>query len=69
MIDRHVVTAYINRIPYIEGQMTPAHLTLRDIERSKSRSLSLISRKGAELGHMLRLNINLNINSGRCSSG
>ena len=64
MRDRHVVTAYINRKPYIESQMTPSHLTLRDLERSKSRSLrfrSLISRKGAELGHMLLLNINLNL--------
>ncbi len=36
------------------------HLTLSDLERSKSWSLglqSLLFRKGAELGHMLLLNI------------
>ncbi len=41
--------------------MTLSHLTLSDLERSKSRSLKfrkLIFRKGAELGHMLLLNIN-----------
>ena len=41
--------------------MALSHLTLSDIERSKSRSLSfrnLISQKGANLGHMLLLNIN-----------
>ncbi len=43
--------------------MTPSHLTLSDLERSKSRSmrfrsLTHASRKGAELGHMLLLNIN-----------
>ncbi len=40
--------------------MAPSHSTLSDLERSKSRSLrfqSLISCKGAELGHMLLLNI------------
>ncbi len=40
--------------------MTPSHLTLSDLERSKSRSLrfqSLISRKGAELGPVLLLSI------------
>ncbi len=43
--------------------MTPSHLTLSDLERSKSRSLRfqrLISRKGAELGPMLLLTINRN---------
>ena len=38
-----------------------SHLTLSDLERSNSKSLgfqSLISCKGAELGHMLLLNIN-----------
>ncbi len=38
-----------------------SHLTLNDFEWAKSRSLrfrSIISRKGAELGHMLLLNIN-----------
>ena len=41
--------------------MTSSHLTLSDLKRSNSRSLwfrSLISCKGAELGHMLLLNIN-----------
>ena len=41
--------------------MALSHLTLSDLERSKSRSLifqSLISRKGAQLGPMLLLNIN-----------
>ena len=39
--------------------MTPSHLTLSDIERSRSlRFLTLIFRKRAELGHMLLLNIN-----------
>ncbi len=41
--------------------MAPLHLTLSDLERSKSRSLrfqSLISRKGAQLGPVLLLNIN-----------
>ena len=38
--------------------MTPSYLILSDLERSKSRSLSFVSCKGAELGHMLLLNIN-----------
>ncbi len=42
--------------------MAPSHLTLSDLERSKSRSQrfhNLISRKGAsKLGRMLLLNIN-----------
>ncbi len=41
--------------------MTPSHLTLSDLERSKSRSLrfrSILTHKGAELGHILLLNIN-----------
>ncbi len=41
--------------------MTPSHLTLSDLERSKSMSLrfrSLICYKAAEFGHMLLLNIN-----------
>ena len=40
--------------------MAPSHLTLRNLERSKQRSLrfgSLISRKSAQLGPMLLLNI------------
>ena len=40
--------------------MTPSYLTLSDLERSKSSLLrfqSLISRKGAELGPILLLNI------------
>ncbi len=39
----------------------PSHLTLRDLERAKSRSFrfrSIISRKGAELSHMLLLSVN-----------
>ena len=41
--------------------MTLSHLTLGDFESSISKSLrfqKLISRKGAELSHMLQLNIN-----------
>ncbi len=41
--------------------MEPSHLTMSDLERSKSKSLrflSLISCKGAELCHVLLLNIN-----------
>ena len=41
--------------------MTLSQLLLSDLERSKSMSLifrSIISRKGAELGHMLLLNMN-----------
>ena len=41
--------------------MAPLHLTLSDLETLKSRSLrfrSLISRKEAQLGPMLLLNIN-----------
>ncbi len=51
----------INRKAYKESPMTSSHLTLSDLERSNSRSLrfwSLISCKGAELGHMLPWNIN-----------
>ncbi len=39
--------------------ITPSLLILSDLERSKSRSLgfrSLVSRKGAEIGHMLLIN-------------
>ncbi len=45
----------------MESLMIPSSLTLSDLERSKSRSLlfqSLISRKGAKLGHMLLYNVN-----------
>ena len=41
--------------------VTLSDLTFNDIERSTSRALgfrSIKSRKGAELGHMLLLNIN-----------
>ncbi len=41
------------------NQLTRSHLTVSDLERSKSRSLrlrSITSRKGAELGYMLLLN-------------
>ncbi len=61
MRDIRVVTVYMNRNPYMESPMTPSHLTLSDLERSKSRLLRfrrLISAKEAELGHMLLLNIN-----------
>ncbi len=57
---RDVITVYVNRKPCMASPMT-SHLTLSDLERSNSRSLriqSLISCKGAELGHMLLLNIN-----------
>ncbi len=45
----------INRKTYV----TPSHLTMSDLERSNSMSLQIskpLSRKGAELGHMLLLN-------------
>ncbi len=45
----------------MEGPKTPSHLTLSDLERSKSRSLrfrSIISCKGVELGHVLLLKVN-----------
>ncbi len=47
--------------------MTSPHLTLSDLERSKSRSLrfqSLIFCKGAELGHILLLNSNRKVYMG-----
>ncbi len=43
------------------GPMTPSHLTLCNLEKSKSRLLrfrSIISRKWPEIGHMLLLNTN-----------
>ena len=46
----------IDRKPYMGSPVAPSHFTLRDLERSMSRSLgfqSLISCKGAELGHIL----------------
>ncbi len=45
----------------MESSVTPSHLTLNDLERSNSRSLrfwNFVSCKGAELGHMVLLNIN-----------
>ncbi len=45
----------------METPMSPSHSTLSDLKSSKSRSLrfrSLIFCKGAELGHVLPLNIN-----------
>ncbi len=45
------------------NQMILSHLTLSGLERSNSRSLifrSLISCKGAELGHKLLLPVNIN---------
>ncbi len=56
-----MITVYLNRKPCMESPMTSSHLTLIDVVRSNSRSFtfqSLISCKGAELGHMLLLNIN-----------
>ena len=53
----------INRKAYMRSPITLSHLTLGDPERSKSRFLifrSIISGKGAELGHMLVLTINRN---------
>ncbi len=50
-----------NRKVYMGSPVTFSHLTLGDLERPNLRSLSLqnlISRKGAELSHMLLLNIN-----------
>ena len=55
---RYVITIHINRKPYMMSQMTPSYLTFSDIERLKSRTLrfrSLISCKGAEVGHVLLL--------------
>ena len=52
---------YMNRKQYMEGPMTPSHLTLGDLERSKSRLLrfrSFVFCKGVEIDHMLLLNIN-----------
>ncbi len=51
----------INKKEFMGSPMAMWHLTLDDLERSKSRSLrfeSLISRKGGVLGHMLLLTIN-----------
>ncbi len=51
----------INRKAYMGTPVTLSHLTLGESERLNSRSLrfrSLISCKGAELGHMLLLKIN-----------
>ncbi len=50
----------LNRKPYMDSPMTSSHLTLNDLEMSKSRSLTLrnlISCNGTELGHMLPLHI------------
>ncbi len=51
----------INRKPHMGSSMAPSHLTLSDLERSKPRSLrfqSFISRKVAQLGPMLLINMN-----------
>ncbi len=56
----HMLLLNINRNPYMGSPLTPSHLTLSDLERSKSRSLrfrSLISCKVTKLVHMLLLNI------------
>ncbi len=50
----HMLLLNINRKAYMGSPMTLSHLTLSDLERSKSRALKfrkLLSRKGAELGH------------------
>ena len=50
----------INRKAFMRSPKTLSHLTLSDIEVSKSRSLrfgSIISRKGAMLVHMLLFSI------------
>ncbi len=65
---RHVIAVYVNRKPYMVIPMTSSHLILSDLERSNSRSLtfqSLISCKGAELGHRLLLNIDRKAYMGR----
>ncbi len=52
-----------NRKSHMGSPTAPLNLTLSDLERSNSRSPkfgSLITRKGAYLGHMLLLNINRN---------
>ncbi len=52
----------MNRKPYMRSIVTLSHLTLSQIERSKSRSLRfrrLISCEGTELGHMLLINPNM----------
>ena len=51
----------INGKAYMGSPMTLSDMTLSDLERSKCKSLkfqSLIFRNGAELGHMLLLDIN-----------
>ncbi len=58
----HVITVYINSKPCVANPVQ-SHLTLSNLERSNSRSLRFrslihVSCKGAELGHMLLLNIN-----------
>ncbi len=55
-----MITVYVNWKPCMASPMTSSHLTLSDLERSNPRSLrfrNLISWKGAELVHMLVLNI------------
>ena len=54
MVVRHIYNYH--RKPHMESQKTLSHLTLSDLERLKSRCL--IPCKGAELVHMLLLNIN-----------
>ncbi len=52
---------------YVGSPVTLSHLSLSDLERSNTRSLrfrSLISCIGAELGHMLVLNINRKASTG-----
>ncbi len=63
----------------MESQMAPLHMTLSALEMSKSMSFRLyrlLSRKGAELGHILLLHTDKKLYMGRpmagifrCSSG
>ncbi len=56
--DRHVVAIYINRKPYMESQWRHHILPGVTLKVKVKVTPSLISCKGAELGHMLLLNIN-----------
>ncbi len=50
----------VNRKPWMGSPMTPSHLTLNDLQRSKSCSIvfqSLISLKGTDFGHILPITI------------
>ena len=63
-----ITTVHTNRKTCMTSPVTLSHLTLSDLDMSNSRSLgfrSLISCKGAELGHMLLLSINRKAYMGR----